>query len=169
MIMIKKQSLLVTITLAALIGSSTHANAFFSFFSGLENIKRWAKIGTYSTLGILGYQTLVKPTSKIILGNKVKPLLYAVDYGLKASMIVGPIVGAFWIYDKFFSSGKIIQKITKAKSDIMSHVTDTVSNLKKYIDQKFEEQNAKIQTSLRKIGTTTSETNDLVKQHLQTN
>jgi len=140
-----------------------------------DRAKKIAKASAYSAIGIIGYKKIAKPISKIIFGQKVKPIIRNIDRGLSITLLAGCAVGVFFIYNKFIAKENIIEKISNkidnAKNKIIESVTEKIGALKTYLKQRFnstddklskikEDMNKKLETTNKKL----SEIDKSVKQ-----
>jgi len=96
--------------------------------SATMSIKNMFKVGTYATLGLLGYSKVVKPVSKFIFGQRSHSIFNKIDTGITISLVGTFISGVLYLYNKFAPKRKIRKTktttpIAKKKTVVHSHET----------------------------------------------
>ncbi|MFC1842997.1 hypothetical protein ACFLYU_05060 [Candidatus Dependentiae bacterium] len=138
-----------------------------------EYTKKVTKITACSIASLLAYKKLVKPISRLMFGKSARPVIRTIDKGINISLLGMLAAGAFYMYDRFVAQGRILNKIRNAKTQILSHVTDTVTRLRDYIDPRLDSIDTQlsevkrsvreVRNDVRDIKNKTTENNNLLK------
>jgi len=133
--------------LLALLTLTIPAQSFFNVGPFLR--ENWKKVVVPSFLSIVGFKVLLGKSSyhgcshcsHCYYQKPNRSLLGRVNSGLDTALNVstkaGFLLGALYVYNRFFPNQRILGRITEAREMITNHVTEKVSQATDYLHNKI--------------------------------